>query len=112
MQLTLPIPPSTNSFWRVGRNGRVYTTDEARAYKETVGYLCLAQRTKPYAGNVAVTLRVFRKRKSGDADNFCKVLLDSLQGHAYINDKQVIEVHVYLGDDKDNPRVETTITEA
>jgi Holliday junction resolvase RusA-like endonuclease len=36
-------------------------------------------------------------------------LLDSLQGFAYADDKQVTELHLIRDDDKRNPRVEIEI---
>jgi Holliday junction resolvase RusA-like endonuclease len=56
-------------------------------------------------GGVSVSLWVYRAAQRGDLDNRIKVLLDSLQGIAYKDDKQVRELHAFLEDDKDNPRV-------
>lgn len=57
-------------------------------------------------GPVAVVVKVYRAAKRGDLDNFMKCLLDGLQGTAYKNDKQIVEMHSYRYDDKLNPRVE------
>lgn len=59
---------------------------------------------------LAVTLRVYRKRKSGDLDNFAKAALDALQRSGWIaNDRQVVELHMYRADDATNPRIELTL---
>ena len=63
-------------------------------------------------GDVNITVRLFRPAKRGDADNFSKVMLDALQGHAYQNDGQITELHVYRADDKMNPRVEVEVRAA
>ena len=59
-------------------------------------------------GPVALNLTVFRPRKSGDLDNYLKIMLDALQGFLYDNDSQIVEIHAYRQDDKDNPRVVLT----
>jgi len=102
IHLTLPIPPSANKYWIYAR-GRVRTSPEAKAYKDAVRLL-----TPKYIieGRVAVNVSVFRPAKRGDLDNFLKVMLDSLEGVLYNNDRQITEIHAFRYDDKDNPRVE------
>lgn len=106
---TLPLPPSANRYWRNWR-GRMVVSSEARKYKEQAfkalaeqGAVCLGD------GPVAILIRVFRKIKSGDLDNRIKVVLDSLRGVIYQDDKQVVEIHAFRHDDRDNPRVEIQI---
>jgi Holliday junction resolvase RusA-like endonuclease len=62
-------------------------------------------------GRIAVTMHVYRPRKSGDLDNRTKAVLDCLQGVVYLDDAQIVELHTYRHDDKLNPRVEVTISE-
>lgn len=64
---------------------------------------------RPLTGPVALTLRVYRARKSGDLDNFQKILIDGLAGTFYKNDSQIVEIHAYLHDDKHSPRVEVEV---
>lgn len=99
----LDYPPSANRYWRTTRTGRVYVSPEAKAYKAKVA-LRFAGR-KPMHGPVRVMLNVFRPKKQGDLDNVRKVLYDALEGFAYFDDKQIVEDHAWLGDDKFNPRV-------
>lgn len=108
IRLTLPYPPSANVYWRIWKN-RVIVSREARAYKEGVRVRCKLMRAKPMTGAVALTLYVYRPRRAGDLGNRLKVLEDALQGFAYEDDDQVVEVHMYRGDDKENPRVEVTV---
>lgn len=107
--LTMHYPPSANRYWRVYRNV-VVCSDEANAYKLEVTNLCNQRGIEPLAGNLCVSLTVYRPQKSGDLDNRIKVVLDSLQGLAYNNDSQIVEIHAYRQDDKKRPRVEITLT--
>lgn len=108
MTITLPYPPSANRYWRHAR-GVTYRSDEAKAFIKEVGQLCLMAKVRPTAEPVRVTVRVYRPRKSGDLDNCAKVLLDSLRGLAYIDDKQVVELHLYRFDDASDPRAEVEV---
>ena len=99
---TLPVPPSANRYWRVWNN-RIVVTDEARAYKQELKYR-LGNYT-PIQGEVCINFTVFRPAKRGDLDNYNKIMLDALQGIAYENDNQIVEIHSFREDDKENPRV-------
>ena len=105
---TLPVPPSANEYWTV-YNNRIVVTAKARAYKQEIAWLL--KQSEPLTGDVSVNFTVFRPRKSGDLDNYCKVMFDALQGLAYENDSQIVEIHSFREDDKDNPRVEIYIYE-
>ncbi len=105
IKLTLPLPPSANRYWRM-YNNRMVVSPEATAYKEQVGWLCREAGLEPLSGSVCLTVRVYRKQKSGDLDNKLKVIGDALNGYAWFDDAQVVEIHAYRYDDKHNPRVE------
>ena len=112
--LTLPWPVSANRYWRSfvprGHSRAIVTlSDEAKAYKATVGKLVRAAGiVRPITGRVAVTVQLYparpqdwarRARKDPmawdddvrciDLDNANKVLLDSLKGLALDDDKWV-----------------------
>lgn len=110
--LVFAYPPSANRYWRHSR-GHMYVSDEAIAYKSDCVIEAIAQANwlEPVAGPVAVTVRLYRPRKSGDLDNRLKVLLDALQGIVYVNDSQIVQLHAYRFDDRRNPRVEVSIEE-
>lgn len=110
MTITLPFPPSGNRYWRMWQ-GRMVVSTEARQYKETVGWLVKAASPDWLTGNVALTIKIYRPQKRGDLDNRIKIVLDALQGSVYANDSQVAELHLYLDDDKHNPRVEVKVRE-
>ena len=106
-----PLPPSANKYWRYVR-GRVIVSSEAQDYKTTVAMLARCARVKLLTGPVRVSVAVYRARKSGDLDNFLKILLDALQGVFYVNDSQVVEINASLHDDRHEPRVEVAVQTA
>ena len=105
-----PLPPSANRYWRYVR-GRVVVSEEAVNYKYTVAMLarCSSPPVVQLTGPVSVTVAIYRARKAGDLDNFCKILLDAMQGTFYTNDAQIRELHATLHDDRHDPRVEVTV---
>lgn len=107
VSITLPIPPLNNSHYSHG-GGRVFLTNESRNFRTLVKYTI---REELFDGPVCVNIKYYRPRKSGDIDGPLKECLDALQDVLYKNDNQVIELHIYRGDDKDNPRLEVTISE-
>ena len=113
MKFTLPIPPSVNRYWRQGK-GRVFVSNEARAYKTEAGWLAKMAGVQcvPAPQRVSVHLRVYRPQQRGDLDNYLKVLLDSLNGIAWDDDSQVFRINATLDDDKDEPRIEVEVKKA
>lgn len=108
MRLTLPYPPSANRYWR-NVSGRMIRSREANEYKEQVGKHCAGLGMEVFAGDVCVSLDFYRPAKRGDLDNLLKVVFDSLNGWAYADDKQIVEIHAMRHDDKDDPRVEVHV---
>lgn len=106
--LSLPYPPSVNHYYRTF-NGRVVISAAGKAYKDRAGWLARAAQAELLTGDVCLTAHVYRPQKRGDLDNISKCLLDSLNGIAYADDSQIVEMHLYRHDDKLNPRVEVTI---
>lgn len=110
LKVTLPYPPSVNRYLRFAPGGYAYTTKEAKQYKQGAKLRALTQGMRPIQeGEVALLITVFRPRKTGDLDNHLKVLLDSLNGVAYKDDKQVAEIFISRFEDKENPRVEVRV---
>lgn len=105
MRLELPYPPSANRYWRhVG--SKVLLSAEARAYRLKVQLLAKSQKSilRPLAGPLSVFVDVHRPRRAGDLDNSLKQLLDALRGVAFEDDSQIVELHAFRHDDKQNPR--------
>lgn len=113
---TLPEPPSANRWWRKFNN-RMVLSPEARKYKAMVAGYQLRSDTQfhrfDFPTTITVTVVWYRSRKSGDLDKRLGVLLDALQGVAYDNDNQIVELYaIRSDDDHKNPRVEVTVMEA
>lgn len=96
IEIKLPYPISANRYWRrAGKN--IVASAEANRYKTTVRQLAYLAQIKTQTGNVGVEITLHPKRNRDgsangtvlDLDNALKVTLDSLQGVAYINDKQI-----------------------
>jgi crossover junction endodeoxyribonuclease RusA len=110
MKVTLPYPPSVNRYLRFSPKGYAYTTNEAKQYKQGAKLRALTQGLRPITeGEVVLSIAVYRPRKRGDIDNVLKVLLDSLNGIAYVDDAQVAELHISRNDDAANPRVDVWV---
>lgn len=89
ISLELPVPPSANHIWRVGK-GRTYLSPEYKLWLKKARILIRNQyRGKPLAGEVFVNIAWFRQTRRGDLDNKAKPILDALKGLAYMDDKQV-----------------------
>jgi Holliday junction resolvase RusA-like endonuclease len=58
-------------------------------------------------GDVAVHMKIWYASRRPDLDE--SLILDLLQGVAYVNDRQVREKHIYWGLDKENPRTEILV---
>lgn len=97
-EYNLPEPPSANRWWRNWR-GRMVLSDEARDYKDEIAWT--HRSTIPLSGDVSVGIEWCRSRKAGDLDKRIGILLDALQGVAFVNDSQVVEIVARRWDKKD-----------
>lgn len=103
MRLTLPFPPSLNTYYRhcviplksgrgrsvtlISKPGREYRADVVR----------IAGGGVALSGRLAVTLELFPPdKRSRDVDNHAKAVLDALT-HAGVwsDDSQIDELHIY-----------------
>ena len=120
VRLELPYPPSVNKIYAPivikGRPRLMKTKDHAE-YMGAVGNAVRVARVLdpltdqlPFLGPVKVEIEIFRPLKSGDLDNRLKAILDGLNGEAWMDDDQVIELHARRSDDKENPRAIVTVT--
>lgn len=91
---------------RIGGMSRLIKSQKALTYSD----LFKAQ-AKPLAelidGDVRVTMFIHYASRRPDLDE--SLILDLLQGVAYVNDRQVKEKHIYWHLDKDDPRAEIII---
>jgi crossover junction endodeoxyribonuclease RusA len=103
-EVTLPWPPTINTYWRhkvVGRLATVYVSGVGKIYRKAVNNLvmeaAMVQRYLKQAGPLRVEIEAFPpdKRKR-DLDNILKSLLDSLT-HAGVweDDSQIEDLRIY-----------------
>jgi len=130
MNLTIDGEPTGKGRPRFA-NGHAYTPEKTRDYERYTRILFVAQNrnVKPLEGMVAVNIKAYfgipkskskrqkedmaigiiRPTKKPDTDNITKIILDSLNGLAYLDDKQVVDLQVAKWYGK--PRVEVEILE-
>ena len=110
--IELPFPPSANRYWRTTVRGSrpvTYKSNDARVYLKDVAARCMVDRVRPLDGPVAVDIVAHFPTKAGDLDNILKVLLDSLEGFFYQDDKQVHHITAVRQLDREHPRVEVSV---
>lgn len=86
-------------------------SSKARGYVETFKAQCAAQLAgiPPTDKDVRVEMVIHYASRRPDLDE--SVILDAMQGIAYLNDRQVKQREVYWGLDRDNPRAVIRIAE-
>ncbi len=113
MTLTIPIDAIPNKETAFGR--RAYTPAAIRNYKQAFRLLVRSQfHDPPLTGALKVELRIYRNRKSatarnfGDLDNFTKPILDACTGALWLDDSQIVDLHVTKAI-APTPRVEISV---
>jgi crossover junction endodeoxyribonuclease RusA len=109
-------PKSTQHIYRTACRGRyptMYMTPEGKALKEAYQWEAKAQwKGKPLEGDIEVSITLyFGTKRRADLDNFNKLSLDALTGVAYEDDSQIAALHLRRAYDKDNPRIEISLSE-
>jgi crossover junction endodeoxyribonuclease RusA len=101
LNITLPWPPSVNTYWRTV-NGRMLISADGRAYRKAVADQMLIQRAqKHFDGPLQLTVEAYRPdNRRRDLDNLLKAALDSL-AHAgvYEDDSQIHDLRIYWAPD-------------
>jgi crossover junction endodeoxyribonuclease RusA len=108
LKLILPYPPSVNNLYATFQGRRIISA-KGRKFKSDIAVLARQQGAKLLAGDLVITFRVFRPKKIGDLDNRLKISQDALKGICFADDKQIIEIHAFRFDDRENPRIEIDI---
>ena len=88
-----PVPKARPRLGVRGRKAYVYTPPQTVEYERMVGLVAKATGCKPTYGPVFVALDIYTRRKM-DLDNVAKSILDGLNGIAYVDDDQVVELLV------------------
>ena len=106
----LPLPITTNHAYATS-GGRWYKTAKAKEWEDEAGWIVKkVWKRKPIQGEVSVSMQLFLKRDR-DIDGSIKSILDLFQRMGvYENDRQVISLTVDKFIDKENPRVEVTLS--
>ena len=102
--IQLDYPPSTNRAWRMA-NGRMIQNQAVKTWKQSAQWIARAAGTPKLAGAVRIVATLHpRMTKSGqaskrrlDLDNSLKMALDALNGIAYCDDRQVVELISRVG---------------
>ncbi len=106
MKLTLPFPPSVNSYWRapnkgplagrhlISANGRKFRSEAAAAVIEQ-----LRRIPKPFVSELSVHVVLFPpSRHRRDLDNYLKALFDALtHSNVWQDDSQIKHMEVSWG---------------
>lgn len=114
LKLRLPEPPSSNRWWRmvtVGGQARMLLSREAREYKALVSkaLTALGITPAPESATISVTIDWWRSQRRGDLDKRVGVVLDALQGTAYVNDAQITHLEAFRHDSKGTAALVVTI---
>lgn len=117
IKFTAPIEPVP--FPRPSSNGkRRYNPPRYTDFKEALGFYAKitmdAEGRAPLQGAIKITLHVYKKivptaLTFGDWDNHGKAISDALQGICFIDDKQIVEGHIYLH--KGTPHIDIELEE-
>jgi crossover junction endodeoxyribonuclease RusA len=102
IMLTLPWPPTVNTYWRAV-SGRVLISAKGRAYREAVVWQKAREKWAAAApgARLAVDIEAFMPdKRRRDLDNLPKAVLDSLT-HAGVweDDSQIDDLRVRRADD-------------
>lgn len=113
MKLTLPFPPSVNTYWRNTRKG-VLISASGRSFRSNALADIMEQLRRapePITVNVAVSVILYPPdKRPRDLDNYLKAAFDSLT-HAgvWLDDKQVKKLFVEWGPLTKRGKTEITI---
>ena len=101
-------PASTANSRRLvsfGGKPRVIKSSKALSYSDAFKHQCRS--SAPFEDDVVVSMTIYYASRRPDLDE--SLILDLLQGIAYVNDRQVKEKHIFWGLDKENPRCEIEV---
>lgn len=109
-ELILPVAAHTKQRPRFGR-GRAYTPSGTRSWEEQLAWHFIEQHGRPRLdGAVRVELYFGGVQTNQDIDNLAKSCLDALNGIAFADDRQVVELVARKASGR-TPRTAITITE-
>ncbi len=85
---------STNAAYKKTRTGQFYMSPEGKAFKMALAFAARGamQGRPPFAGPVSVMVDFWFRSAANDVDGPLKLVLDSLEGQVFTNDRQVVHV--------------------
>jgi crossover junction endodeoxyribonuclease RusA len=114
MNITLPYPPTVNTYWRNTPKG-VLISKRGREYRNQAIESCILQGVAytRLEGRLAVDITAYMPdRRRRDIDNLTKSLLDSLAHAAvFLDDEQVDELTIRRGEREPPGRIEIEISQ-
>lgn len=98
-------PVSVNKRYTISR-GRNILSNEYRSAKEAMQWEAKSQwQGEPLDDDVTVNILLHLDSKRPDIDGYLKIILDSIDGIAYHNDRQITELTVHKLHNKKHPHV-------
>lgn len=118
IELTLPFPPTVNTYWRTPNSGRLagrtLLSSKARAFREeALLAVQRATRRERVCGRLQVTMVIHPPdRRRRDLDNLTKGVLDALQHSGVIEDDgDIDDLRIIRSDVRAHGAVRVTIAE-
>ena len=102
IEMTLPWPPTVNTYWRYWQ-GKVLISKKGREYRKAVaGEVLLQKANKNIDYAMKVEIKAYRPdRRRRDLDNILKAILDSMTHAGVMQDDALIEdLRVYWADEQ------------
>jgi len=89
----------------------MYMTKEGKDLKEQYKWELLSQKPKLLTGELEVNMKLyFKDKRKRDIDNFNKLILDAGTGILWEDDSQIQKLVIEKFIDKNNPRIELTVS--
>ena len=87
IKLELPLAPSTNRLWKVGKGGRMYRSPEYMAWLEEAGWMVKAQTKAQILGRYIIHISATKPdKRRRDLDNLLKSTSDLLVKTKVVDD--------------------------
>ena len=101
-EMTLPWPPSVNTYWRTFR-GRMIISKAGRDYRTAVAEQVVMQAAPKFGErSIRVVMEAYRPdNRRRDLDNLLKAALDSMcSAGVFDDDSQIVDLRIYWADIK------------
>jgi crossover junction endodeoxyribonuclease RusA len=108
MEIIIPIECISYYQYLTQNKFRKYITTRGREYKQKIEDILTEYMLdkKIKTENIRVSLEFyFNNRRKNDIDNYAKPILDFMSNIVYVDDRQIIDLHLKKFYDKSNPRL-------